>query len=114
MNVVTEDVAEKMDRSSAELPPEDSEFDFADLERADSMCVASSRVAEAVIAMEYTEIESLEVKDRSVFFGEIETFHVANELLANGKIEMGSLDTFGRLGGPYYTGIERLELTRNF
>lgn len=114
VNVVTEDVAEKMDRSSAELPPEDSEFDFADLERADSTHVAPPRVGEAVIAMECTEIESLEVKDRSVFFGEVETFHVDNELLANGKIEMESLDTVGRLGGPYYTGIERLELTRNF
>lgn len=114
VNVVTEHVAEKMDETSAELPPEESEFDFADLERAASTRVGPPRVAEAVIAMECTEIESLDVKDRSVFFGEVETFHIADEVLADGKVEMEALDTVGRLGGPYYTGVERLELTRNF
>lgn len=114
VNVVTERVAEKMDETSAELPPEESEFDFANLERAASTRVRPPRVADAVIAMECTEIESLDVKDRSVFFGEVETFHIADEVLVDGKVEMESLDTVGRLGGPFYTGVERLELTRNF
>lgn len=114
VNVVTERVAEKMDRTSAELPTGESEFDFAGLERAASTRVAPPRVADAVIAMECTEIESLDVKDRAVFFGEVETFHVADRVLADGEVEMEAIDTVGRLGGPYYTGIERLELTRNF
>lgn len=114
VNVVTEHLAEPMDRTSAELPPEESEFDFADLERAPSTRVTPPRVAEARISMECTSIETTEVRDRAVFFGEVETFHVADEVLDDGKVRMEELDTVGRLGGPYYTRVDRMELTRNF
>jgi flavin reductase (DIM6/NTAB) family NADH-FMN oxidoreductase RutF len=114
VNVVTENLAERMDRTSAELPPSESEFDFANLDRAESTHVTPPRVAEALIAMECTAIESLDIHDRGVFFGEVETFHVANEVLVDGKVEMDDLDTVGRLGGPYYTSVNRMEMKREF
>jgi flavin reductase (DIM6/NTAB) family NADH-FMN oxidoreductase RutF len=49
-----------------------------------------------------------------VFFGEVETFHIADEVLEDGKVEMDRLDTVGRLGGPYYTSVNRMEMTRGF
>lgn len=114
VNVVTEHLAEQMDQTSAELPPEESEFDFAELNRAKSTHVIPPRVAEALIAMECTAIKSLNIHDRSVYFGEVETFHIDDSVLVNGKVEMDYLDTVGRLGGPYYTSVERMELTRRF
>lgn len=114
VNVVTERLAEPMDRTSAELPPEESEFEFADLDRAPSTRVTPPRVAEADVSMECTSIDSTEVRDRVVFFGEVETFHLADDVLVDGKVRMEELDTVGRLGGPYYTRVDRMELTRNF
>mgnify|MGYP002760880133 FL=1 len=114
VNVVTEDLAERMDRTSEELPPSESEFDFVDLDRAESTHVTPPRVAEALITMECTAIESLDIHDRNVFFGEVEAFHVADEVLVDGKVEMDHLDTVGRLGGPYYTKANRIEMTREF
>ncbi|MFW5964973.1 MAG: flavin reductase family protein [Natronomonas sp.] len=114
VNVVTERLAERMDRTSAELPATESEFDFADLDRAESTHVTPPRVADALISMECTAIESLEIHDRGVFFGEVETFHIADDVLVDGKVEMDHLDTVGRLGGPYYTSVNRMEMTREF
>ncbi|ADJ16842.1 flavin reductase family protein [Halalkalicoccus jeotgali] len=114
VNVVTERLAEQMDQTSAELPADESEFDFARLERADSTHVTPPRVADALISLECTNIESLDIHDRAVFFGEVETFHIDDEVLVNGKVEMDHLDTVGRLGGPYYTSVNRMELTREF
>lgn len=114
INVVTENLAERMDQTSAELPAAESEFDFAELERAESTYVTPPRVDEALIAMECTSIESLNIHDRTVFFGEVETFHIDEEVLVDGKVEMDLLDTVGRLGGPYYTRVNRMELTRKF
>lgn len=114
VNVVTEHLVEQMDRTSAELPSEESEFEFADIERASSTHVTAPRVADALLNMECSYYDSLEIHDRIVIFGEVEAFHIANELLVDGKIEMDKVDTVGRLGGPYYTGVDQMELTRQF
>lgn len=112
-NVVTEELAERMDETSAELLPEESEVDFAGLEKAEPSNVTPPRVADAPISMECRRIESLEIYDRAVLFGEVETFHVDDDLLVDGKLQMEALDTVGRLGGPYYASIDRMELTRS-
>ncbi len=114
VNVVTEGVAEQMDRTSADLPPDESEFDAFGVERAPSTHVTPPRVADAVINIECTYRESVEIHDRTVVFGDVETFHVSEAVLVDGDLSMEALDTVGRLGGPYYTSIDRMELTRQF
>lgn len=112
VNVVTEDHAVAMDKTSAELPPGDSEFDFADLERGETERVAPPRVADAPVSMECSLYDMKEVYDKVMVFGEVEYFHVADAVLTDGKVDMRNLDMVGRLGGPYYTDVNIMELTR--
>ena len=79
-NVVTESVAEAMNETSATLPPGESEFDRADLTRADSRMVAPPRVAESPVAFECSLYEMLDVGGSSMVLGEIEWVHVDDEV----------------------------------
>ncbi|WP_255192825.1 flavin reductase family protein [Natronobeatus ordinarius] len=112
VNVVTEDVAEAMDRTAAALEPEESEFDAFDLERAPCREIAAPRVADAIATMECSLFETMRVKDRLVLFGEVECVHLADELLTDGEIDATTFETVGRLGGPYYTVGEHADLER--
>ncbi|WP_129113824.1 flavin reductase family protein [Halegenticoccus tardaugens] len=114
VNVVTEQLARQMDQTSATLPPEESEFDFAEVERAKSRRVSPPRVADAVVSMECNLYDSIEIYDKLMVLGEVEYFHISEDVLTDGKIDMKKLDVVGRLGGPYYTAVDRLELTRNY
>lgn len=114
VNVVTEDLAEQMDATSASLPPDESEFDFADVERAPSKTVAPPRVADAVVSMECTLYDSVRVHDRIMILGDVDYFHVSEAVLTDGEIDMEKIETVGRLGGPYYTGVDLLELERQY
>lgn len=113
-NLVTEDIGEQMDRTSADLDANHSEFDFADLQRAASEVVAVPRVAEASVALECTLYDSWQVYDNTAILGEVVYAHIDDELLTDGKVDVTKIDAVGRLAGPYYTGIDRLELERNY
>jgi flavin reductase (DIM6/NTAB) family NADH-FMN oxidoreductase RutF len=109
-NVVTESLAKKMEQTSESLPPDESEFEFADIESADSVTVAPPRVAGAVANLECTLYNSFQVYDSHVVIGTVEHVHVSEDVMEDGKIQMEKLDTVGRLGGPFYTSIAPREL----
>ncbi len=112
VNVVTEDLIEEMDLTAADLPSEESEFAHAELERAPSEAVTPPRVAGAAVSMECTLYDSISVYDRTMVFGEVVRYHVAEEALTGGKIDSRNVTTVGRLGGPYYTTGEPIEFER--
>jgi flavin reductase (DIM6/NTAB) family NADH-FMN oxidoreductase RutF len=114
VNVVTEPLLETMDATAAGLPPEESEFAFADVERAESRTVAPPRVADAAVTMECTLYDALDVYDRAVILGDVRHYHVSEDVLTDGKIDSRKLATVGRLGGPYYTVSEPVEFERQF
>ncbi|QSW99461.1 flavin reductase family protein [Haloterrigena alkaliphila] len=114
VNVVTESEIERMDHTSASLPPEESEFDLAGVERADCRTVSAPRVADAPVSMECTLHDSLEVHDKLMILGDVQRVHVDEALLSDGKIDSRNLDTVGRLGGPYYTVSDPVEFERQF
>ncbi len=116
VNVVIEPEIERMDHTSASLPPEESEFDLADVERTDCRTVDAPRVTDAPISMECTLHDSLEVHDKLMILGDVQHVHVDEDLLAegDGKLDMRDLPTVGRLGGPYYTVSDPVEFERQF
>ena len=114
VNVVTEPLTERMDHTSAPLPPEESEFDLAEVERADCTRIAPPRVADAPVTMECTLHDSITVHDRVMILGEVVYVHLSDEVLTGDKIEMTKIDTVGRLGGPYYTGVEPMDFERRY
>lgn len=114
VNVVTEPFLEKMDQTSASLPPEESEFDFADVERAACQTITPPRVAGAVVTMECTLYDSIEVYEKLMILGDVEYYHVDDTALSDGKIDSRNITTVGRLGGPYYTTANPIEFERQY
>ena len=111
-NLVTESLAAEMNRSSA--PIEGSEFEYAGLEREDSAVVEPPRVAAADAHLECTVRETLEIGSNTVVFGDVVHVHVDEALLdEDGAVDAAQVPAVGRLGGPYYTRVDRLDLTRS-
>lgn len=109
-NLVTEGLIEVMDATSA--PVDGSEFDAVGIERAPARIVEPPRVADALACLECTVVDSVELEANTVVFGEVGHVHVDESLLTDGKVDTRKVDAVGRLGGPFYTGIDRLEYTR--
>lgn len=114
VNVATEPLAEEMDATSASLDPDESEFDFADVERAPCTRIDAPRVADADVTMECTLYGTMTVHDRLLTLGDVRHVHVADRVRTDGKIDATKLANVGRLGGPYYTDSDPIELERQF
>lgn len=114
VNVVTEDLIEEMDGTSASIPPGESEFDHVGIERAPCERIDPPRVARSPVTMECTLFDTLEHHDKLMILGEVVNFHVSEEVMHDGKLEMERLVPVGRLGGPYYTIGDRAAFERQF
>lgn len=109
-NLVTEPMLDRMDATSA--PVDRSEFDTAGIERAPAATVDPPRVADARACLECEVIESLRIGSHTVIFGEVGHLFIDETLLTDGKVDTRKVDAIGRLGGPFYTGVDSLEYTR--
>lgn len=114
-NVVTDDVAEEMNASSADLDPEASEFEHAGVTRADSEVVDVPRVAEVEIAIELELYDHMDVGGSTMILGEVVYAHVGEKLLTDGKLDVDEVDATGRLAGGYYCRTrERFHMERPY
>ena len=107
VNVVDEALAEKMNLTSADLPPEESEFEYAGLTPVDSVMVRSPRIEEAPISMECRLLRSiaLGLSPNELMIGEIVLFHAAERLVRNGVVDVRELKPVGRLGESLYCRV---------
>lgn len=109
VNVVTEAIAEKMNLTSAEFPPEVDEFAESGLTPVPSQKVRPPRVAESPINMECKLIQIVPIGSGplggTVVIGEILLFHVADELFDNFRIDLKKLKPIGRLAGSSYCRV---------
>jgi len=113
VNVVTESVAAAMNETAATLPAGESEFDRADVTRADSRRVAAPRVAESPVAFECSLSEMVDVGGSTMVLGEVEWVHLDDEVTTDGKLDVRKLDAVGRLSGSFYaTTDDRFSMER--
>jgi flavin reductase (DIM6/NTAB) family NADH-FMN oxidoreductase RutF len=117
VNVVTEEIVEKMNLTSAQVPPEVDEFELAGLTPLPSELVKPPRVAESPVQMECRLRQIVEVSDRpsggTVVLGEVVRFHVNDALVTNFRIDPEKLAAVGRMGGPTYVRTrDRFDLKR--
>lgn len=111
INVVTMELAEAMNATSATV--EESEFDHAGLERAESVRVAPPRVANARVAFECELYDFVEIGGSSMVLGEVVYAHVADDVTTDGKVDVTKLDAVGRLSGSYYASTrDRFSMER--
>jgi flavin reductase (DIM6/NTAB) family NADH-FMN oxidoreductase RutF len=117
INVVTESIIEKVNATSAQVPPEIDEFELAGLTPMPSELVKPPRVAESPVQMECRLLRIVEVSDRpsggSIVLGEVLRFHVREDLVENFRIDPDKLAAVGRMGGPTYVRTrDRFDLQR--
>lgn len=107
VNIVDDDLAEPMNQTSGEYPPEIDEFTLTGLTPAPGVKVQAPRVAEAPINLECRVAQIIPVGrgPHSLVLGEIVYFHVRDDLYHNGRIDMHALRPVGRLAGHLYTHV---------
>ena len=111
INIVTEELAEAMNITATEMPPEVNEFEMAGLTPAPSTRVRPPRVAESPVNFECTLNQIIEIGDGGpgsgwIVIGNVVHIHVADHiLLPDYKIDIRALKPIGRLGGFNYTRV---------
>jgi flavin reductase (DIM6/NTAB) family NADH-FMN oxidoreductase RutF len=105
VHIVSEDLLEAMNKTAASVPAEIDEFELAGLEKAASRQVKPPRVAAARIALECRLVQTLEMGDATVVFGEIVWAHIADEVWRDGRVDSALLRPMARLGGSLYATL---------
>ena len=106
VHIVTRDLAEAMNATSATLPADEDEFERAGLEKVESARVDAPRVAAARVAFECTLYDATEIGSATALFAEVIHAHVDDELLVDGTLDVTRLDAVGRLSGSYYASTD--------
>ena len=109
VNMVDDALAEQMNLTSGEYPPDVDEFALTGLTAAPGVKVQAPRVAEAPISMECRVVQILPVGHgpHTLVLGEIVYFHIRDDLYDpnTGRIDMHKLHPVGRLAGNLYTHV---------
>ena len=116
INIVTEPLIEAMAATSEEYPSDVDEFVVAGLTAAPSVAVRAPRIAESPINFECKLRQVLHFGDTagsgSLVVGEVVYLHVADRLIADGRVEPKLLQPVARMGGPLYARPELLDFKR--
>jgi flavin reductase (DIM6/NTAB) family NADH-FMN oxidoreductase RutF len=114
-NLVSRDLAEKMNRTAVDAPRGVSEFDYADLAMAPSRLVAPPRVAAAPAALECRVTEILRPKaldgtptSAVVVAGEVVGVHIDDAFLKDGMFDIVRAGNVSRLGYMDYASIDEI------
>lgn len=117
VNIVDDAIAEQMNATSADFPPEISEFQATGLTPIASDLVCAPRVGEAPVSLECKLVQIVDIgqgpRRSALIIGEVVLFHVRDGLYSNGRIDPQRLKAVGRLGGNLYSRTwEIFELVR--
>lgn len=111
VNMVTEELAEQMNKTAQSIPSDESEFDFANLTPIPSIKIKPPRVKESPITMEcelvhhYT-LENNRFGGSTLLIGKVIMFHVNDELILDDfKINQENYLPIARLAGSNYSKI---------
>lgn len=116
LNTVNEVLADAMNQTSAEYPPEVDEFKETGLTPLKSDRVKSPRVAESPVNLECQVNQIIQFGESpefgSLIIGEVVCMHVKDEYCVDGKVDGWKLMNIGRLWGKYYCRItDTFEMT---
>jgi flavin reductase (DIM6/NTAB) family NADH-FMN oxidoreductase RutF len=118
VNLVSEEIAEKMNITSGDYPPEVDEFALAQLTPIPSDLVKPPRVKESRFQMECKRYLMVEVGalpgGGTLVLGEVLRFHIADDVIDdNLRINPDKLRAIGRMGGMSYTRTrDRFDMVR--
>ncbi len=106
VNIVSEEIGQKMNLCAGDYPPEVDEFELSGLTPAPSDLVKAPRVAESPINMEcrllYTISMSNLINGGNLVLGEVVRFHIDDGYFNNFRIDQDKLRAIGRMAGNSY------------
>lgn len=110
VHIVDEQNVEKVNETAANLPPEESEIERAQLTPVESVKISVPGVKEAKIRMECLLEQSLELGGSNapgcdLIIGKVVQFHIAEDIYENGRINPDGLGAVSRLAGNDYAKI---------
>jgi flavin reductase (DIM6/NTAB) family NADH-FMN oxidoreductase RutF len=118
IHIVDEENVEKINKTAANLPPDQSEIELANLTPVDSVKISVPGVKEAKIRMECSlehslELGGLDTPGCDFIVGKVVQFHIEKDLYENGRIDPRGLAAVSRLAGNNYAKIgEIFEIER--
>ena len=108
IHLTSVELSEKMVLTSAELPPEEDEFEVAGINKKNSVDVKPPIIKEAQIAMEGKLYKHIEVGNSpgDMMLIEIIRIHIDDSILdERGKPDVTKIDPLARLGGRKYASL---------
>ena len=107
LNAATAPLVESINRSSQELPPDESEITLTGLSTLPSVKVKPPRVAESPVSMECRVQQIIPCGKGpiagNIVIGEVLMIHIANDVLdEKGRVDPRKLRTVARLGADYW------------
>lgn len=101
INVVTEDLLDKMNICATEFPEGVNELEMAGLTTAPSSVVKVPRIAEAHAALECTEFTTMEVGRSRIILGRVVAMYVEDQFInpAGPYVKSEDLHAVGRMNG---------------
>ncbi|MDQ3956894.1 MAG: flavin reductase family protein [Actinomycetota bacterium] len=103
VNLVSRELVDAMNLTSADFPPSESEFEWARLESTPSLRVRPPRVAAARAAFECRVEDIVSKGNGHMVFGDVLVAHVDEELIEDGRVDPARFRPVARLGGSLYT-----------
>jgi flavin reductase (DIM6/NTAB) family NADH-FMN oxidoreductase RutF len=110
VHIVDEQNVEKINKTAASLPPDQSEIELANLTPVESIKLSVPGVREAKIRMECSLEHSLELggfdtPGCDLIIGRVVQFHIDNEIYENGRVDPRGLAAVSRLAGTNYAKV---------
>lgn len=110
VNVVTEDLVERMNVTAAAFPTGVSEIEVANLATLPSTHVAPPRIAASPIHLECRVLHALDLGEpprvSTLFVAQVVMWHIDERLLQEGlKVDQAAIHAVARMGGPFYTRV---------
>src|SRR3954452_18420496 len=110
VHIVDEHNVEKINKTAANLPPDQSEVELAELTPIESVKISVPGVKEAKIRMECIlehslELGGVETPGCDLIIGKVVQFHIERDFYENGRINPRGLAAVSRLAGHDYAKI---------
>ncbi len=117
VNIVSQNLAEKMNQTSGDYAPDESEFVAAGLTALPSHMVKPPRVAESFVNIECKLLQVIEFGKHlmagNLVLGEVVCIHLDDTVYDGKHIDVDVLQPIGRMGGNWYATVkDRFELAR--
>lgn len=110
-NIVSHELAELMNATSAHLPAEQSEAEHAGITLAPSQKIKTPRVAACPAALECVFLESRPVPKRGgdhvyqMVFGEVVGIHIDDRFIRDGRVDTSAMQVLTRMGYDEYAVV---------